>query len=246
VNDRSAAVASAAAPGPHPYIRPRDAATLVVIERRAGTPHVLLGRRSAEHAFFPNAFVFPGGRVDRADGAVPAADALPAPLAERLMRRMAGRPSERRARALMLAALRETYEEAGLLIGRPNDGHEPPASPDWRGFFAEGVVPALAPLAFLARAITPPGRIRRFDTRFFAVDSGAVAKSLPLDRRPTQELSELVWLPIEEAKTLPIPRITRAVLDDLATRLDMPGGLKADAPVPYYRQVRKAALREFV
>lgn len=230
--------------GEHPYIRPRDAASLIIVDRDAKSPRVLMGRRSMKHVFFPGAYVFPGGRVDPGDGAVPAADEMPAHVAARLLSGIRGRPSQRRARALALTALRETFEEAGLLIGRVATPDRYPTNPDWRCFFDHGIVPALSPLAFVARAITPPGRPRRFDTRFFAVHADAVVKTLPAHERPTEELSELVWLPIEEAKALPIPSITRTVLDDLQSRLDGAGSLHADVPVPFYRMIRGRFVRE--
>lgn len=232
--------------GRHPNLRPRDASSLILVERRAGVPNVLMGRRSQRHVFYPGAFVFPGGRVDRADGAVPSADEAPPETMARLMRAMKGRPSERRARALPLAALRETFEEAGILLGVPGRREAPAGAGDWLGFFDCEVVPALSPLAFVARAITPPRRSRRFDTRFFAAEADAIARILPPDQRPTDELSELVWLSIDEAKGLEIPNITRIVLDELATRLDAPGGLKADLPVPFYHVIRGQFVRDLV
>ena len=70
------------------------------------------------------------------------------------------------ARALALAAIRETFEETGLAIGVPDHGapgKPPPGA--WSRFAATGVTPALDAIDFLAGAITPPGRPRRFDAR---------------------------------------------------------------------------------
>ena len=82
----------------------------------------------------------------------------------------------------------------------------------WDAFVQAGVVPDLAPVHFIARAITPPGRPRRFDTRFFATDATAIAHRVDGVVGPDSELVELVWLPIVEAKQLDMPTITRAVL----------------------------------
>ncbi len=232
--------------GRHSNLRPRDAATLILVERRAGLPYILMGRRSSRHVFYPGAFVFPGGRVDRADGGAPSIDEAPAATRTRLLRAMKGRPSERRARALPLAALRETFEETGILLGVAGRPDRLPANPDWQAFYSHDVVPALSPLAFIARAITPPKRSRRFDTRFFAAEVDAIAKILPPEQRPTDELSELVWLPIAEARCLSIPNITQTVLDDLDERLQAPGGFKSDCPVPFYYAVHGQFVREFV
>ena len=57
----------------HPYFRPRDAATLILIDRTATKPKVLVGRRHDNVVFMPGKYVFPGGRVDKADNRVPVA-----------------------------------------------------------------------------------------------------------------------------------------------------------------------------
>ena len=95
---------------------------------------------------------------------------------------MKGTRSEARARALALAAVRETFEEAGLLIGTPLGAGAAPKAPTWQDFFATGFRPALGRLTFFARAITPPGRPRRFDTRFFCVPAEAIVHRVE-DRR---------------------------------------------------------------
>lgn len=51
-------------------VRPRDAATLIIVRTGAGEPRVLMGQRSANHKFMPNKFVFPGGKVDCADNRI--------------------------------------------------------------------------------------------------------------------------------------------------------------------------------
>ncbi len=57
----------------HPYFRPKDAATLILVDRSAATPKVLVGKRHDKVVFMPGKFVFPGGRVDKADNRVPVA-----------------------------------------------------------------------------------------------------------------------------------------------------------------------------
>ena len=94
-------------------LRPKDSATLILVRRDGPKPRILMGQRSGGHAFMPNKFVFPGGRLDPADCRVkPARDLDPATLAK-LMARMRGRATPSRARGLAHAALRETWEEAG-------------------------------------------------------------------------------------------------------------------------------------
>jgi len=212
--------------------RPRDAATLILLDRSGGQHRVLLGRRHANHAFMPGKFVFPGGRTDPADSRIAIESGLH-PAEEARMTGPARRANAARARAIALSALRETYEEAGLLIGTP--GPFTTSRPDWQGFAEHGIRPALDRLRFIARAVTPPGRTRRFDTRFLAAWRDDVALALP-GGGPTDELEELVWLPIGDARQLDIPVITRAVLDDLEKRLSEDPGLSPGGGVaPFYR-----------
>lgn len=210
--------------------RPRDAATLILLDRAGGKVRVLLGRRSRHHAFMPNRFVFPGGRTDPADARVAVAAELH-PHEQMKLKGTGSKASDARARAIALSAIRETYEEAGLLIGRP--GAFATRNPGWADFAEHGVVPALDRLRYIARAITPPGRVRRFDTRFLAAWKDDVAVELP-EGGPTEELEELAWFDIVEAKELEVPLITKSVLADLETRLDNDPDLMPGGPVPYY------------
>lgn len=223
-------------------LRPRDAATLILLDRVAGSTRVLLGRRHARHAFMPGKFVFPGGRTDPADSRIAVVEGLHPKEAAKLAGTTRGQ-SHARARAIALSALRETYEEAGLLIGRK----QPFATsrPDWQGFVRHGVHPSLETLRFVARAITPPGRVRRFDTRFLAAWATDVAATLE-GGGPTGELEELVWLPLAEARDADIPSITRTVLADLEARLAADPQLAPGAPVPFYRLVRNRFARDLI
>ncbi|MEO1200695.1 MAG: NUDIX hydrolase [Pseudomonadota bacterium] len=230
-----------------PNRRPVDAATLIVVDESAKKPKVLMGRRRADLAFMPGHYVFPGGRVDRSDGDAPALDALAPDTETRLLRDMKGRPTRRRARALAMTAIRETFEETGVLIGRENDACPITRAADWQAFLDHEVMPLLSGIGFFARAITPPRRPRRFDTRFFVISASNVAKTLPLDERPTDELEDVVWVTLDEAKDLDIPVITEVVLDELAERLNQTGSIgPADVPVPFYYMQRDAFRREIL
>src|SRR6187402_760681 len=90
-------------------MRPRDAATLILLDRTGETVRVLMGRRHKRHAFMPGKFVFPGGRTDPADSRVIVASGLH-PHEEAKLTAGAGRTSLARARAIALSAIRETYE----------------------------------------------------------------------------------------------------------------------------------------
>ncbi len=223
--------------------RPRDAATVILLDRSQASPRVLMGRRHMGHAFMPGKFVFPGGRVDRCDGSVPAATEPDQAMIERLSIAMKGKPSPRRARALAAAAVRETFEETGIALGLPASGNRSRHA-DWRAFFDLGLAPDLSALTFIARAITPPRRPRRFDTRFFAIDMTRHGISTEAAMRPSEELEELVWVPIEEARTLDIPTITSVIVEELENRLADDDTLAATVPLPYYHVVRGQFIRE--
>ncbi|RWL20091.1 MULTISPECIES: NUDIX domain-containing protein [Mesorhizobium] len=223
-------------------IRPRDAATLILLDRKGDEFLVLMGRRHARHAFMPGKFVFPGGRTDPADSRIPVATALHHEEQARLTAGV-GRTSSARARAIALSAIRETYEEAGLLIGQK--GAFATTRRDWQGFAEHGVRPSLEALRFIARAITPPNRVRRFDTRFFSAWREDVAVELP-DGGPTNELEELVWLPLAKAREADIPDITRAILEELEKRLVDDPLLRPGGSVPFYRLVRNRFVREIL
>jgi 8-oxo-dGTP pyrophosphatase MutT (NUDIX family) len=146
-------------------------------------------------------------------------------------------------RALALAAVRETFEETGLVLGSKSDAaaRAHPPGP-WSDYAAHGLTPNLAAFHFITRAITPPGRPRRFDTTFFAVDAKEIAARVEDVIHPDSELTELVWLPLEEAQKLDLPHITGVVLKELKTRIE--GGMGHDLPVPFYYERHKRWFRE--
>jgi 8-oxo-dGTP pyrophosphatase MutT (NUDIX family) len=238
-----------------PYYRPRDAATLLILDRTAGGPmRVLMGRRHMRHKFMPGAWVFPGGRVDPGDSRVKTADDYePAELAK-LMVEMKGPKTAARARALAIAAIRETFEEAGVFVATPSGAPAPadasaPADPHdaFAAFAARGLAPSIDRMRFVARAITPPGRPRRFDTRFLAIPADAIAGRLESGVGPSGELEDVAWVTFAEARDRPeLPPITRAVLDELDNRLAGDPHLAAEHPVPYYRWRNDAFLRTMI
>src|SRR5438270_11247899 len=108
-------------PDHHPYRRPVDAATLILVDRSGSIPKVLVGKRHDKVVFMPGKFVFPGGRVDKTDNRVPVAAPISKALEDNLMRGSPKTPLSR-ARALAIAAIREACEETGLCLGRKSDG----------------------------------------------------------------------------------------------------------------------------
>ena len=226
-----------------PNIKPRDSATLILIDRAEPVPKVLLGRRHHSHRFLPGKFVFPGGRIEPLDRLMAAATALHDRHIDKLMQRMK-RPSVAKAAAFALAAIRETYEETGIMLGiRANGPMRVPPCP-WRAFADADIVPDLSAVHFVARAITPPGRPLRFDSRFFTAEVSAIARRDDGFVGPDKELVELVWLPITEARRLDMPGITAVVLEELQDRIA--AGMVRDHPVPLYRMLNKRFVRQIL
>ena len=226
-----------------PDSEPRDAATLMLIDRSGPKPKVLLGRRHDSHKFMPGKFVFPGGRIESLDAQMTAVSELHPATQTKLCERVA-LPSAEFARSLALAAVREMAEETGLLLGVKRD--EAPASPGeiWAEFAKRKVHPDLGQLHFIARAITPPKRPKRFDTRFFTADASAIADTIEGVVGPDSELVELTWVPIEEAAHLDMPTITGVVLEELGNRVL--AGMAHELPVPFYYMQDQKFFRELL
>lgn len=206
-------------------LRPRDAATLILTRGSVDGVQVLMGRRAPGHVFMASKWVFPGGRVERADVHAASASELKAGN----LARLACEVSERRGRALALTAVRETFEETGLMLARP--APPAPVAGIWAEFRAMGALPDLAALSYIARAVTPPGRSRRFDARFFMADATALLHPEP--STGSGELDEIAWLGMDAARSHDLAAITRFILDEVAARLVTP-----DRPLPFVRVVR--------
>lgn len=212
-------------------LRPKDAATLVIVRTSGKEPEVLMGERSSGHVFYPHHYVFPGGRVDRSDTYVRPAT----PLQPHVLERLAQTATPKRAQALALAAVRETFEEAGLLVGQPHGGAVPKRMPQgWAEFYATGMAPALDGLSYVYRAVTPPGRPRRFNARFFVTEAERVHGATD---ESSGELLKLRWLSIPEALDLKIRPITAAVLREILTRVESGALHDPERPVPWVKTV---------
>jgi 8-oxo-dGTP pyrophosphatase MutT (NUDIX family) len=222
-----------------PNLRPRDAATIILIDRSHHVFKVLMGRRHPAHKFLPGKYVFPGGGVEVSDRRVPVTGHLDPRVEFRLMQRVE-RPSRAKARAFAVAAVREAFEETGLLLGEKVEG-APSLPAAWSVFTRAGIQPNLGALHFIARAITPPRRPRRFDTRFFAADARLIAHRVDGMHGPDAELVELVWVPIAQAKEFELPTITHVVLEHLEARIR--AGFGHELPVPFYRMLNRRFVR---
>ncbi|MFC3069775.1 NUDIX hydrolase [Phenylobacterium soli] len=203
-------------------VRPKSAATVMIIRRDGPKPRVLMGKRHGGHSFMPDRWVFPGGRIDRADYRAPFATDLRHDVSAVFDAYL--KPGK--GRALALAAVRETWEEAGLLLARP--APQRPAAGPWREFIEQGALPDLEALDVVARAITPPAVGKRFDTWFLVADA---ERLMSLDRQADcGELEEIAWVDFDEAQALPLPQVTRMMIKESVERMRDP-----NRPKPFLR-----------
>jgi 8-oxo-dGTP pyrophosphatase MutT (NUDIX family) len=234
---------SDAIPG-HPNLTPKDAATLILLDRSGPSPKVLMGKRHDRHVFLPGKFVFPGGSVDATDRLMTPGAPLD-PRAEAKLMLNIRRPTAARARALALAAVRETFEETGLLLGVKGNGTSTAPAGPWLAFAEAGIQPDLSTIHFIARAITPPRRLRRYDTRFFTADASSIAHRIEGKVGPEFELVELIWIPLDGIKErVELLVITEIVLNDLMTQIE--AGFSHDLPVPFYHVKHGKRVRDLL
>jgi 8-oxo-dGTP pyrophosphatase MutT (NUDIX family) len=222
---------------------PRDAATVMVLRSPPGGTRpdveVLMLRRTATMKFAPGAYVFPGGSVDPADYGAEIGWQGPSP--EEFGARL-GATAEV-ARALVCAAVRETFEESGVLLaGAPGGSLAAPAGQSWEAdrmalangtltlaelLSGRGLVLRADLLVPWTRWITPVGESRRFDARFFAA-------ALPDGQEAVgheAESDHVAWLrpaaAIEAAKAGQMSLLppTAATLNDFASAVAAGGGI---------------------
>lgn len=217
--------------------RPRDAATLLLIREQKGRPHVLMGQRSGGTTFMPHKVVFPGGRLDRGDHVISPHAPLPDAAVRKLTQDPRGARSitPEKAQALALAAVRETFEETGLATGVTEDTQTPRTrSPGWASYFNSGATPALDQMAYIARAITPPYRPKRYDARFFMAPADVIAADCHDALMGSGELLDLHWVALEEATKLDLPNITRMIVQIALDRMALPDPFDPTHKVPFF------------
>ena len=215
-------------------VRPRDATTLIVVRQESKKPKILMGKRAASHKFMPNKFVFPGGRLDLVDQRLKVPHDLAPPVMTRLRKATQTRVTDNKLRGLALAAIRETYEETGMIIGRQTEARLRSSHAVWQSYFDHGVEPPLEKLDFICRAVTPTHRTRRFDTRFFMVYDEFIHTDPESMEKASGELLDLHWLTLAEARKLDLPAITRSVIDMVETRMKLDRKEQIKAPAPYF------------
>ncbi|SOH92322.1 8-oxo-dGTP pyrophosphatase MutT, NUDIX family [Monaibacterium marinum] len=203
----------------------RDAATIILLRKSPAGPMVLMGQRGSKAVFMPNKFVFPGGALDPADHAnLPHATELP----DAVQARLSTHSDPSLSVPLARAAIRELFEETGQALGQTGvPAGDVPA--DWQAFYDLGLAPHLAGLDFVFRAVTPAGRPRRFDARFFVADAADLASDPDDFSSACDELSHLHWVSLPEARKLELPFITEVVLAEIDARL-----ANGPRPVPFF------------
>jgi 8-oxo-dGTP pyrophosphatase MutT (NUDIX family) len=208
-------------------VKPRDAATLIVWRDRGNGVEVLMGRRSRRAAFVPDFYVFPGGRLDPLDHQVRPAT----PLDATLVNGMGVRGSRKMAETLAVTAVRETFEETGLLLAETGDvGID--SHPDWTYWKTRGLAPGLHHLGYFGRAITSPVSPIRFNARFFIVRADLLQGQLG----GSGELSDLDFYAADDIlRDKLILDITEFMLTSLIRFAADPAGFSPHPPVFSYR-----------
>jgi len=208
--------------------KPRLASTLVVTCGSGNNLRILMGQRSKRHDFMPSVYVFPGGRVDRSDSYAK----YTGDLSLRTTRILEAAYSPRRARAVALASIRETWEETGLMIASDAKENRNINHKSYDDFRRAGQLPDLSGVEVFGRAVTPPHRHKRFDAWFFVKHLGE--RALP-DISDSSELLNVGWFTFREIETLETQRATDMMLQVLERYL------KADRPpdsIFYSRAIR--------
>ncbi len=184
----------------------KDAASLIVVKNPATRPQVLLGKRAASNRFMPNRYVFPGGGLQAEDYRTAVLSALDSTYTGP----MGVRGNRDKARALACAAVRETFEETGLLLSTPEQLRDithrrPPDST------AAQPAPMLGQVQYIGRATTPVGLPMRFNARFFVAPAERFCGQL----QDSDELSRLDWFEPRQWPDLSLAGITMFILQNL-------------------------------
>lgn len=212
----------------------RDAATVIIVRQGAAGAEILMGQRGAKAAFMPNKFVFPGGAVDAEDRQLSGLELDPI-----LRTKLSAQAAEDMPEAVVHAAVREVWEETGLVLGEPHEDAQARDVPsNWADFFAQGLVPRATGMRFIFRAITPPGRPRRFDARFLMVNASLIDSDLDDFSRASGELSHLQWISLAQVQTFELAFITEIVLAELEAILNTP---HEPRPIPFFHHAEEQA-----
>ncbi len=196
-------------------LRPKDSACLIILRNNMGKTQMLMGKRHPNHVFMPNVYVFPGGKVDLADCKLKTSQQISYKTQQQLLSSMKGRASIARANGLVLAAIRETFEETGYVIGQAVKSPPKTKAASWRDFYNTGHIPYVEKCKFIARAITPPQNIRRYDTRFFAIWQHDIPNGMLQEGQGSDELEELLWVDVHDIGSINMHVITTMIVNEL-------------------------------
>lgn len=202
---------------PHPPLEgppvvPRDAASLMLLRESGGTIEVLMGQRHTKSPFMPDIYVFPGGKIEIDDWSVAPSSPLDPAVSTAL--RATSKCSQAKASALANAAIRETWEEVGLMLAE--DAEPVKGAGPWADFTSQGLKPDHGSLRMIGRAITPTNSPYRFHARFLAAHASKARGELA----DSHELADLGWHSLTDALKLPIIDVTECMLGrvrDLST-----------------------------
>ena len=215
----------------------RNAATVIVVRNKHNNPSVLMGQRGVNAAFMPSKFVFPGGAVDDQDLSIDIKKSINEVCKKRLLKENENGSWS----GLVAAAIRELFEETGQIIGVEEEWSEVPSN--WEEFAKTGYVPDASNMSFVFRAITPPGRPRRFDARFFLIQAEELRTNLDDFSMASDELSHLQWIPLKDTKNFDLPFITQVVLAEVTGNLMKSG---PPARVPFFQNTTKESLIYYI
>ena len=211
-------------------VRPLDAATVIIWRKQRQRIEILMGQRHHAHKFLPHRYVFPGGRVEGRDARVRSSNEVHPAVAGQLSRTT----SKGRGRSIVVAAIRETFEETGLIIGKPDPLPDWPVPKGWEHFFGAGYAPSLNCLEYIARAVTPVFRPIRFDTRFFLLQAENAVGNL----EGSGELKNLDWIPIDRTPEFELANVTRNVLAYAEKLIISPIAQSESRKIPNFRHLR--------
>ena len=175
--------------------RPKKASTIILWQGPRENPRILMGQRASRHDFMPSVYVFPGGRVDRCDSYAGSIGEI----SPRTKTVLEAAYSPRQARALLLASVRETFEETSLMLGQKAESARNLNHKSYDAFRTAGELPDISGIEVIGRAITPPRRHKRFDTWFFAKDMNGQKN---LGTSDSHELLNVGWFTFEQIKEL--------------------------------------------
>ena len=215
----------------------RSAATVIVVRNKHKNPSVLMGQRGVNAAFMPSKFVFPGGAVDDQDLSIDIKKSINEVCKNRLLKENQNGSWS----GLVAAAIRELFEETGQIIGVEEEWSEVPSN--WEEFAKTGYVPDASNMSFVFRAITPPGRPRRFDARFFLIQAEELRTNLDDFSMASDELSHLQWIPLKDTKNFDLPFITQVVLAEVTGNLMKSG---PPARVPFFQNTTEESLIYYI